>query len=539
MNDMTMIGNSLMITIDSLTMTLTSLTMTGLLIYLLKVSLISGLLFGYYRLFLRDRMFHQYNRLYLLAVTLLSVLLPFIPLPSVYPLIVHAPTLAGALHAITPGEWREAQSPAYVAGTYSQGLSWQGIVWLGYVLVSCGFLFTFLRQIRYVGQLPGKYPREKIGDIHFYLTTEPGTPFSFLNRLFWNAEIDMNSPQGRQVLEHELYHIRQKHTLDLLLLKVLMILFWPVLIFFLIYREIRTIHEFLADRHAISGGDRYQYAELLVWHSIHDRPLSLLHPFFQSSIKRRITMITQLKSTTTGYISRIMVAPLVFILLCAFADRLQLNHDAGLKHDAGLTRGAALKPFTVVIDAGHGGSDAGAVSGSFNEKSINLALALKIKQLSPDYHVNVLLTRQDDELAGGKQTIRESLEYRAALANDNKADLFVSIHVNNSGGEPSASSHGFSLFVSPDNAHFAQSMQLGSALIDALKDSYATDGELKQLQRRIYVLRNTAMPSVLLECGFIDNPADLAYITNEQNQEKVARDILRGIQQYEEGQAAK
>ena len=503
-----------------------SLTMTGLLIYLMKVSLISGLLFGYYRLFLRDRMFHQYNRLFLLAATLLSVALPFIPIPTVYSLtgIVHAPTLAGALHAITPGAWHEAESPAHVAGTDSRWMGWQGVVGLGYVVVACGFLFTFLRQIRYVHRLPGKYPREKIGDIHFFLTTEPGTPFSFLNRLFWNAEIDINSSQGRQVLEHELYHIRQRHTLDLILLKIVMILFWPVVIFYLIYREIRTIHEFLADRHAVSGGDRYQYAELLVWHSIHDRPLSLLHPFFQSSIKRRITMITQLKCGTSGYFSRLMVLPLVFLLMCAFADRLRPTN---------------LKPFTVVIDAGHGGSDAGAVSGSFNEKSINLALALKIKELSPDYHVNVLLTRQDDELAGGKQTIRESLEYRAELANKNKADLFVSIHVNNSGGEPSASSHGFSLFVSPDNSHYTQSLRLGSALIDALKESYATDGDLKELTRHIYVLRNTAMPAVLLECGFIDNPADLAFITDGQNQEKVAREILLGIEKYEEEQAAK
>jgi N-acetylmuramoyl-L-alanine amidase len=233
-------------------------------------------------------------------------------------------------------------------------------------------------------------------------------------------------------------------------------------------------------------------------------------------------MITQLKSATSGYFSRLMVLPLVFLLLCAFADRLHPRH---------------LKPFTVVIDAGHGGSDAGAVSGSFNEKAINLALALKVKQLSADYHVNVMLTRQDDELAGGKQTIRESLEYRAALANDNKADLFVSIHVNNSAGL--RTSHGFSLFVCPDNPHYTQSMQLGSALIDELKESYATDGELKQLQRGIYILRNTAMPAVLLECGFIDNPADLAFITNEQNQEKVAREILQGIQKYEEEQAAK
>jgi hypothetical protein len=126
-----------------------SLTMTGLLIYLMKVSLISGLLFGYYRLFLRDRMFHQYNRLFLLAATILSVALPFIPIPTVYSLtgIVHAPTLAGALHAITPGGWHEAESPAHVACTDSRWMGWQGIVGLAYAMVACGFLFTFLRQI--------------------------------------------------------------------------------------------------------------------------------------------------------------------------------------------------------------------------------------------------------------------------------------------------------------------------------------------------------------------------------------------------------
>jgi N-acetylmuramoyl-L-alanine amidase len=196
-----------------------------------------------------------------------------------------------------------------------------------------------------------------------------------------------------------------------------------------------------------------------------------------------------------------------------------------------------LKPFTVVIDAGHGGIDAGAISGSISEKTLNLALALEIKKLSPEYHVNVLLTRQDDQLAGGKQTIRESLEYRAAMANENKADLFVSIHVNSTGG--GAPSHGVSVFVSADNPHYKQSLALGSSLMGALKETYGSDGDMKELQRGVYVLSQTAMPAVLLECGFIDNPADLALISDAQNQEKIARDILIGIQRYEAGQAAK
>ncbi len=357
------------------------------------------------------------------------------------------------------------------------------------------------------------------------MTREPGTPFSFLNRLFWNEEIDINSARGRQIFLHEWYHIRQRHTLDLLWLKALLVLFWVNPIFYLVYREIRTIHEFLADRYAVADGDRYEYAELLVWHSVDSQPLSLLHPFFQSSIKRRITMLTQLHSSRPGYWGRMMVLPLTFLLLCAFAAK---------RHAVQPLRG--LSPFTVVIDAGHGGSDNGAVSGDAKEKDINLALALKVKQLSPEYHINVLLTRQTDELAGGKSDIRASLEYRVEMAKENKADLFVSLHVNNAGGGQPA--HGFSAFVSQDNAHYAESAKLGSALLDAVKPSYAADDNLHQLTDRVYVLRETPMPAVLLECGFIDNPADLAFIRDGQNQETIARDILQGIQRYQQAQAA-
>jgi N-acetylmuramoyl-L-alanine amidase len=493
--------------------------------YLLKSLLVAGLLYGYYRFFLRDRLFHQYNRFYLLGATVASLVLPLIhlPLPGVLP--GGGSSLAHALHAITPVTWHESGetivTPAAASAGWSAGLLIVG----GYGLMLLVLSGGFIHQLWHILRLPHKYPRERRGKIELFMTREPGSPFSFLNRLFWNAEIDIESDRGRQIFLHEWYHIRQRHTLDLLWLKAILVVFWVNPFFYLIYREIRTIHEFLADRYAVADGDRYDYAELLVWHSVHDRSHSLLHPFFQSSIKRRITMLTQFSSTRPGYWSRMMALPVAFVVLCAFAVRRPVAEPL---------RG--ISPFTVVIDAGHGGSDAGAVSGDAKEKDINLALALKVKQLAPAYHVNVVLTRKTDELAGGKSDIRTSLEYRAALARDSRADLFVSLHVNNAGGgQPS---HGFSAFVSPDNAHPAESAKLGSALLDALKSSYAVDEILHRPTQGVYILRNTAMPAVLLECGFIDNPTDLKFIRNGQNQEAIARDILQGIQRYQQAQAA-
>ena len=241
-------------------------------------------------------------------------------------------------------------------------------------------------------------------------------------------------------------------------------------------------------------------------------------------------MLTQLTSARPRYISRLMALPLVLLLLCAFSGRLRPVHPS---------HSSPVPPFTVIIDAGHGGIDDGAIAGDVKEKDINLALALKIQQLSPEYHVTVLLTRQTDELAGKKSTIRQSLEYRSALANEQKADLFVSIHVNFTGTDTAATQQGFSAWVSTGNARYQQSVQLGSAMIDAMKGTYVTEEALRQVPNRVYVLDHSAMPAVLLECGFLDNPDDRAFITDSRNQEKIARDILQGIQRYEAGQSLK
>jgi N-acetylmuramoyl-L-alanine amidase len=496
-------------------------------LYLVKVVLVSGLLFGYYRIFLRDRLFHQYNRYYLLGATLASLILPLIrlPLPDALPLIGRAPLLGPALHAIVPGNWNEPPAAVEVPGAVtSSGWSAAMLITLLYLATMLFLLGVYLRQLWHIRQLPRRYPRERLGRIDFFVTREPGTPFSFLNRLFWNAEIDIESARGRQIFLHEWYHIRQRHTLDLLWLKTVLTIWWINPFFYLIYREIRTIHEFLADRYAVGDADRYEYAELLVWHSVQERPLSILHPFFQSSIKRRITMLTQLHSTRPGYWSRMMVLPLTFLLLCAFAAK---------RHAAKPPRG--LPTLTVVIDAGHGGSDNGTIAGDAKEKDINLAIALKVKAIAaaPAYNINVVLTRQTDEMAGGKSDKRASLEYCVELAKENKADLYVALHVDNSGGGGKPR-HGFGAFVSPDNVHFAESQKLGTALLNAMRTTYAADDLLHQPTQGVYVLRQTPMPAVLLECGFMDNPADLAFIRDPENQTTIAKDILDGIQNYQQ-----
>lgn len=502
-----------------------TLSASGVLLYVLKSGCVSGLLLGYYWLFLRNRPFHQYNRAYLLVTVLLAVTMPLVPLPglSFWTGVDVAPVLPGAWHGIVPGDWKEDAGGGGHIAVMAAGLRWrEWIMWI-YGLAVAGLAGVFFRQLVYVVRLRRRYPRVRKQGFDLFMTREPEAPFSFLKTIFWNEELDMTSVQGRQILRHELVHVRQWHTLDLLLLRPFLIIFWVNPIFYLVYRELRTIHEFEADRHASADGDRFAYAELLVWQTIDTRRPSLLHSFFSSSIKRRITMITQLKSVTPGRCTRLMALPLFILLLCAFSD--PLPHTAAQP-------APIAKLYTVIIDAGHGGIDAGAIASTgIKEKNINLSLARKVKQLASEYGVTVVLTRDADELAGGKKTRQASLHYRADLAGEKKADLFISLHTDAGKG---ANLPGFHIYVSKESLHYMQCARLGGVLIDALKPSYTTGNSLLTTEQGIWVLRAATVPAVLILCGNIDNERDRAFISDKANQEKIARDILQGIVRYEQ-----
>ena len=164
--------------------------LAGLILYLCKATVCSGLLYGYYRLFLHGRPFHQYNRYYLLMSTLAALVLPLVRLPAIQqlPSIAQSSALSGALHAISPGNFSEGTLMTGHSVVSFTLVDWRWIVPAAYSLTAGVFLYVFIRQLLYIRRLPRKYPRKQLGRIDFFMTREPGTPFSFLNHLFWRSE---------------------------------------------------------------------------------------------------------------------------------------------------------------------------------------------------------------------------------------------------------------------------------------------------------------------------------------------------------------
>lgn len=228
---------------------------------------------------------------------------------------------------------------------------------------------------------------------------------------------------------------------------------------------------------------------------------------------------------------------------------------------------AKEKGFTVVVDAGHGGKDPGARGVDAKEKTINLAVALKLGSLiennAPD--VRVIYTRKTDRFV--------ELDERASIANRNKADLFISIHTNavkrgstvqgtetytlglarseenlevamseNSaillednyqqryeGFDPN-SSESYIIFEFMQNKHMEQSISLASEI----QKSFASFGRSNRGVRQagFLVLRKTGMPSVLVELGYISNRQEERFLNSSSGQDLLARALFNAFAKY-------
>lgn len=177
----------------------------------------------------------------------------------------------------------------------------------------------------------------------------------------------------------------------------------------------------------------------------------------------------------------------------------------------------------VCIDPGHGGPDPGAVSADgIQEKTVNLSVAKRVAEYLRRADVQVVLTRDTDkELVLGNDDAAE-LRARAKVANDAKADFFLSIHCN-AASTPDA--EGFEIY------HYPGSVK-GAMLATKIAGAYTVASGLKKRKvasANFQVLRDTAMPAVLVELGFLTNKADCALLREPAFLDKIALGIAFGI----------
>jgi N-acetylmuramoyl-L-alanine amidase len=170
---------------------------------------------------------------------------------------------------------------------------------------------------------------------------------------------------------------------------------------------------------------------------------------------------------------------------------------------------------TVVIDAGHGGFDRGGIAGQrVSEKMMNLDVAQRLKAVLQSYGYRVVMTRDSDVFL--------PLGTRVAIANQYRDAIFVCVHFN---ATPRRSANGIETYF-----YSSQSLSLASA-IHYYVNRVAPTPNRGVRRRGFYVLRNTRVPSVLVECGFLTNPTEAQYAQSVSYRQQLADAIARGVRE--------
>ena len=288
--------------------------MERFILYLLESSVL--LAFGWlaYRYLLRDTGRFAWNRHLLLSLLLLAPLLPLLQIT----IPAGEGTLFARLLPVTVGEsYRYDSATAATGGPTSVGWVLLGAYGTGLAF----FALLFARNLRTIRRIIRSGRRAPMPNADLVL--HPGQPtFSFGRTLVLNENRLDEGPDRDRVIAHELAHIHQLHTLDVLLAEFVKILFWFNPFSWKLKKAVQENCEFLADQAAVDGSDGREYARLILDQSIATLRLDAVRvPFHQSQIKRRIEMLT--RNTTSRAMWRYLLVatlalPLTLFISCRY-----------------------------------------------------------------------------------------------------------------------------------------------------------------------------------------------------------------------------
>lgn len=273
-------------------------------------------------------------------------------------------------------------------------------------------------------------------------------------------------------------------------------------------------------------------------------------------------MLTKNKHPRVNYISRLLVLPLLVIVFAAFTIKAreykeasnnitktitaeniinniqsqkitsspQLENANYAKNETIIQNILTDKQIIVVIDAGHGGIDNGAINkDGLTEKDLALQLVRKIKEANKNENIKIILTRETD--------IFQNVKEKAAFANEHHADLFISIHLDNTPKEKWNTVSGLKVYVAKDGiTNTEKSKLLASAVIGSFRNNYGLDVDVNPQQRQIgiWVLQANNFPSIMIEAGYLTNDGDAAYLLTKKGQETFANNVLNAINNFAE-----
>ena len=226
---------------------------------------------------------------------------------------------------------------------------------------------------------------------------------------------------------------------------------------------------------------------------------------------------------------------IVIIFICLSLVMYGIINMRRLPNQVASVNALSINNKVIVIDAGHGLTDEGAVG--FNgttEQAINLSISLKLQKLIEQSGAKVVLTRSDENgiYSLDSKSIRNKkvsdIKNRVEIGNNSNADVFISIHLNKY--PPSEIYRGWQTFYQNNNE---KSKQLSNIIQNNLSNNIEFKNDRTPMPiTGIYIMDHVQIPSVIIECGFLSNPEEVRLLKEDTYQNKLAWGIYTGLQEY-------
>ena len=281
-------------------------------VYLCKVSMILVLCWALYQAALRRLTFFQWNRAYLLGSVVLSLLLPLIQLQFDRSVV--------SVAEIQGIDWQFMESFTATGGSSeaeSRTFRWGILLPGGYFAVVAVLLYFTIRRFRLMSACTRQATMVRDGKVRIYVLDSDRGSFTLFRRIYLDTYSYKNS--SHQVLQHEMIHASQLHSIDLLFMEFVCIVLWFNPFVFLLRRRIRENHEYIADRGAcMAQPNPVDYLVCLRDETVRRYSPAIASNFKSSTIKKRIIMLTNKKSKSTKKWRYLAALPLLAGMILLF-----------------------------------------------------------------------------------------------------------------------------------------------------------------------------------------------------------------------------
>ena len=266
----------------------------------------------FYKLLLEKENMHVFKRVYLLSAIIIAIIIPFITftnyIEAIPQAVVESSFIQENLNSTSIDILQETNYISYM-------------LWSLYGIITVLLTYRFSTNIFSIWKNIKNNSHQRTENTVLVLVEKPMLPQTFFKYIFLNKSEYVNKQIPETVLQHETTHAKQKHSLDVLIVELLLVIFWFNPLLYVLRNTIKLNHEFLADQAVLKKGClTQQYQKTLLAFSSNAQHNQLANAINYSSIKKRLTIMKTKTTTKTKWIKTVLIIPLVALLLFSFSN---------------------------------------------------------------------------------------------------------------------------------------------------------------------------------------------------------------------------